>query len=905
MLRRGCALVAIAILGGTVLPAVAATPAPADAPVTIVVTTTEDTVDPGDGETSLREAISAAGALTTADGTSVDLVLEPGAHYALTTCDGTRDSEDDSNSHGDLDHAGALPLGVRVPPPSGVGMSATIAQTCGAESGERVLDVMGSVGLYAVDLTGGDSTSDGGGLRAGGSVSLEEASVTGNLADGRGGGVAAAGHVQVDSGARVSGNESGGPGGGVAADTVSVVGSYYPASVTNNVSAGDGGGIHASTSTTVGSDTAVVGNRAGGDGGAISAPSTRLGETGVDPDLGGPVLRGNSAGGDGGAVAADVLDAVGTTMVGNGALGHGGAVRSGSITVADSDLTGELLLDRTWVRANEAEGVSGLDVTGAGPTWVRNSAIVENDSGDGEGALRYPAAPGDHLLQLSTLAGQGPLLASAGSGPRVAGVLFAGPGTSCDVAGPLLLPDPLTAPPEALGRQPSYAVDGSCQLPEGSTDGGPPIGFETDPGSAYVPVWDSPTIGAVQLPVGAELGALEDGPYPVERVVRPVGPGADIGAREQGEPLVHPMGPRRLLDTRSAGGPLGPGGTTEVQIGGVFGIVPLGARGAVVNVTLVDPSAATHLTVWPSDVPRPASSTVNAPAGTTVAASTMVRLSDDGTITVRNSAGDAHVLVDLVAWIMEPDDSASGGLAVTPVAPARLIDTRAGASLDAGETRLFDVDGGVVPTGADAVVVNLTGVVPSTATHLTVWQAGAPRPATSSLNVAAGATVANLAVVPLDAQGRLAVRNQAGTVHVLGDVVGYLDEVSDDAASADSGVRPLVPRRAFDSRAPGNGALVAGTVRTVDLTDWASGYPLPAHARAALVTLTVVSPSADAHLTAWAAGAPRPTTSNVNVPAGVTRANASLVPLDGEGRIDLRLSAGDAHVIVDVVGYLD
>ncbi len=66
-----------------------------------------------------------------------------------------------------------------------------------------------------------------------------------------------------------------------------------------------------------------------------------------------------------------------------------------------------------------------------------------------------------------------------------------------------------------------------------------------------------------------------------------------------------------------------------------------------------------------------------------------------------------------------------------------------------------------------------------------------------------------------------------------------------------------------------------------------------------------MSPSADAHLTAWAAGAPRPTTSNVNVPAGVTRANAALVPLDGEGRIDLRLSSGDAHVVVDIVGYLD
>ena len=40
------------------------------------------------------------------------------------------------------------------------------------------------------------------------------------------------------------------------------------------------------------------------------------------------------------------------------------------------------------------------------------------------------------------------------------------------------------------------------------------------------------------------------------------------------------------------------------------------------------------------------------------------------------------------------------------------------------------------------------------------------------------------------------------------------------------------------------------------------------------------------------------------MPVGVTRANTAVVPLDGDGEMDLRIAWGTAHVIVDVVGYL-
>ena len=382
--------------------------------------------------------------------------------------------------------------------------------------------------------------------------------------------------------------------------------------------------------------------------------------------------------------------------------------------------------------------------------------------------------------------------------------------------------------------------------------------------------------------------------------LRPVGPGADIGAFEGGEPLVHTVAPQRILDTRQPSPvALGAGGERVVQVAGAAG-VPEGATGVVVNLTVVDPTSATHLTAWPRGGVRPGVSNLNAPAGATVAGSSVVLLSPSGSFSLRNSAGSAHVLVDVMGWLDDGTDAA--GSAMTTVEPTRVIDTRSGPRLGPGETRSFDVDGGVVPEAAWAVVVNLTGVDASVATHLTSWRAGAPAPSTSTLNLGAGATVANLAVVPIDTQGQLSVRNAAGEVHVLGDVVGYLSGVT-SASSDEGGVFSLVPRRVFDSRSPGSGgAFVGGATRTVDVT--AAGGQVPAHARAAVVTLTVVNPSATTHLTAWASGAPRPATSNVNVPVGVTRANTAVVPLDGDGEMDLRIAWGTAHVIVDVVGHL-
>ncbi len=78
-----------------------------------------------------------------------------------------------------------------------------------------------------------------------------------------------------------------------------------------------------------------------------------------------------------------------------------------------------------------------------------------------------------------------------------------------------------------------------------------------------------------------------------------------------------------------------------------------------------------------------------------------------------------------------------------------------------------------MPPGASAVVLNITAVDATASSHLTVWPSGAARPTASSLNVTAGATVANQVVVGVGAGGAVAIGNRAGSVDVVVDVVGW------------------------------------------------------------------------------------------------------------------------------------
>ena len=128
----------------------------------------------------------------------------------------------------------------------------------------------------------------------------------------------------------------------------------------------------------------------------------------------------------------------------------------------------------------------------------------------------------------------------------------------------------------------------------------------------------------------------------------------------------------------------------------------------------------------------------------------------------------------------------SGPLPFIPVAPCRVIDTRAGSGFPAGygppsiagggTQRSFTITGQCgIPAGAQAVSFNFAVFLPSTIGDLRVFPAGSVTPLVSTLNWGAGIfALANAAVVPLGSGGAITVRvDGAGTVDIFVDVNGY------------------------------------------------------------------------------------------------------------------------------------
>jgi len=72
-------------------------------------------------------------------------------------------------------------------------------------------------------------------------------------------------------------------------------------------------------------------------------------------------------------------------------------------------------------------------------------------------------------------------------------------------------------------------------------------------------------------------------------------------------------------------------------------------------------------------------------------------------------------------------------------------------------------------------MVNLTAVNPTADGFATAWPSGTALPTASNLNFVHSRTVANLAVVPVGADGKIMLFNGSpGPVDLLADVVGYI-----------------------------------------------------------------------------------------------------------------------------------
>lgn len=219
--------------------------------------------------------------------------------------------------------------------------------------------------------------------------------------------------------------------------------------------------------------------------------------------------------------------------------------------------------------------------------------------------------------------------------------------------------------------------------------------------------------------------------------------------------------PSRVLDTRQGvAGPVGSGQVVTLDLGGRL---PAEVTAVVLNVTGVGPSAATFVTVYPHGAARPNVSNLNLVSGEIRANLVTVTVGVDGAVELYNNAGSVHLLADLAGYYSTGD-----GTRFTP----RVADRTHSVSLGGQGTATLDLSRWV-PVSATAVVVNVTATRASTGTYVTAWPYRAPHPGTSTVNLAQGATNANLTVVKLGSGRRLSLYNNAGAVDVFVDIAGF------------------------------------------------------------------------------------------------------------------------------------
>ncbi|MBC6446838.1 hypothetical protein [Actinokineospora xionganensis] len=225
------------------------------------------------------------------------------------------------------------------------------------------------------------------------------------------------------------------------------------------------------------------------------------------------------------------------------------------------------------------------------------------------------------------------------------------------------------------------------------------------------------------------------------------------------------MASGRVLDTRS-GAPVGTGGVVTVDLSTK---VPLTATAVTFNLTGVSATQSTYITAWPTGASRPRASNLNLTTGEATPNQVTVALGRDRKVSLYNHAGTVHLLVDPTGFY-----ASDRGLAFFPVAPTRILDTRPARGLGQGETHTVSL-AGILPAGASSIVCNVTGTNTTATTYVSIWPTGSTKPKSSHLNLVAGQTAANMALLGLGTDKSIQIYNNAGYVDIVADLAGYFD----------------------------------------------------------------------------------------------------------------------------------
>lgn len=376
------------------------------------------------------------------------------------------------------------------------------------------------------------------------------------------------------------------------------------------------------------------------------------------------------------------------------------------------------------------------------------------------------------------------------------------------------------------------------------------------------------------------------------------------------------LNPARLLDTRSGlGAPVGATQLAALTVTGRGGVPSSGVSAVALNVTVTGPVSGGYVTVYPAGVARPLASNLNFQAGTTQANLVVAQVGAGGVVDLYASA-PTQLIADVSGYYTTTAAASPSTGLYHALPPYRLLDTRNGTgaagpgAVGSGRSINLQVtgSGGVPATGVSAVVLNTTVTAPSTGGYVTVYPAGTSRPTTSTLNFAAGQTIANRVVVRVGAGGMVTLYNYSGNTQLIADVTGWYTDGS-DASAGGSYYVALPPYRLVDTR-NGTGAprapVTQGGVLPVQVAgqDGLPSASSPMPVTAAALTVTVAdNDTASMYATVYPSLAARPLASDLNTTQGRIMPNLTLVGLGVDGAVDVYNSGGNSDFVVDLSGY--
>ena len=410
----------------------------------------------------------------------------------------------------------------------------------------------------------------------------------------------------------------------------------------------------------------------------------------------------------------------------------------------------------------------------------------------------------------------------------------------------------------------------------------------------------------------------------------------------------------RILDTRSRTciqcgvGALGAAVTRTLQITGVAGLpsgsdpIPPTATAVVVNMTAVNDNTFSLLTVYPNGTGQPKASNLNFPAHSATANLVTVTLGQNSPsdanreVNIYNAQGTVDVVADVEGYFA-PDTASDPTGEFYPIAPLRVCDTRKNVTptpcqshgaLLAGQPMIVNVTGtgsdAIPGTNAAAAVLNVVGVAGSALTYLSVFPTtpsgtcaytGTHAPPFSTLNLAAGAVVANRVMVALGpattggADTSVCVYSAAGAINIDVDASGWYGSA---AAATGYQYQAVGSTRVCDTRST-SGLRCAGPELgpgASELVKVAGVYGIPSGSpviQAVIGNLAAVLPSQGTFLTLYPANLSLPLASDINAGAGEVLANLVVAQLDTTdssiGDVWLYNAAGNVNAVLDIEGW--